>query len=748
MSLILAPFKWALRRLGRVFSSKGALGILLLAVFLNLDQIFPQLGGKLTTAALVLGPAIAMGFYAQVLSRWDGGPNDFAVLALYMAACGLYGLLRAWSAAAGSDVPDYVASLGLWLFGPLVNLLVGAIAAFFGHDRYAPMPILHPEGLAVQLSELNILLTLVSLFVIGWALAMMNATVRRWGGGAPPLQPEDRARARNRLVPPHRAARRLLGLRRNLVSQIRPILGRPRLALDEFVVGMAPALKNRPWRLPLVLIGRLLIMLGGRPEGTMLDPRPIIAAPFETLALIVGGPGSGKTLIQQANLICGQGPRLLVETQGNAGDKDKPLIEANGRTCLVIAPELGRASAGFNLLERLEPAGETFPGDVERIAGYIIEVRGEHLTLKRCAFELVAAVIANVALLARSQGHVPSLMLVYECLSDPALADYLADWTTEGHPAYRRWCATLAARLSDPEFANSLAAFWSPELSFLADPSKAALICGATEQVFDPAWLLDDPEFDVVVQINQQDLSGSGALLRLLMIGVMAPRIALNMDQAGRTRARGLMLWIDELAALGGSKILDDTVQFYRQKGIRPVYSMQSPKQADELHGPGTYAKWSAAADIRIYAKPGGEQELAEHVSHELGETVRLVRSKMFSGDRGFATNGAEWRPAPLLSRDQLAELPALKVVVLVRTRRRGMVKILCDVPAWFSHPGLRAFRKRALRRHGGLDAKPWGGWPQYKVQALPPKNEDLRRIPNAHASEGDAVPGNPPDRS
>ena len=156
--ILLWPIGFVMSRIAGFLVKKGPLGLILLLIFMNLDQMFPAFGGKITVTGLVLGPALAMGIYARLLYLGTGTITEYTILAWYMLFSGFYGLFRAWAAAAQTEVPDFLVTLALVVFGPVLNAIVGAIASYFDVGEYAPLPIAHADGLIAHLSALNPLL--------------------------------------------------------------------------------------------------------------------------------------------------------------------------------------------------------------------------------------------------------------------------------------------------------------------------------------------------------------------------------------------------------------------------------------------------------------------------------------------------------------------------------------------------------------------------------------------------------------
>ena len=96
--ILLWPIGFVMSRIAGFLVKKGPLGLILLLIFMNLDQMFPAFGGKITVTGLVLGPALAMGIYARLLYLGTGTITEYTILAWYMLFSGFYGLFRAWAA--------------------------------------------------------------------------------------------------------------------------------------------------------------------------------------------------------------------------------------------------------------------------------------------------------------------------------------------------------------------------------------------------------------------------------------------------------------------------------------------------------------------------------------------------------------------------------------------------------------------------------------------------------------------------
>lgn len=734
---ILRMIRWTLRRLLGVLRKKGWLYILALVGFMSLDLIFPRLGGNLTTIGLVLGPAILMGLAFGMLKRLDGTMPQFLALSTYMGFAGLYALFRAWSKAAESSLPEVLGPVSKWLFGPIWNAVAGVAAGLLGEPQAVPMPVWGPMPLSQHLLSMDPLLTALSLIVLAWSLRIFLYGVSRYGGETQRTSRE-RKLAQNRITSLWRANTTLLGPLQNAARLMRNTLVGPRLKAGMLVIGFSAPPMWRPWAWPWLAISWLVSLV--RPvEMTPFDFRRTIVADAGNGALLIGGAGAGKTLIQTAWLMFSQAQKILIETQGNVFEKDLPLIEAAGRRLLIISTDLGHETMTINVLSTLEPEHQDFWDQVMRISALVIQERGEHGTLERCARELIAATIANTVFFGRILEEEPTLETVYSHLTDPEISDELRFWSEEGHPAFRSLSSTLAARTDDPEFLNSLAAIFSPELGFLAHPIKAAMVCGTGSNRFDPALLLEDPSIDVAIQLAQSTIDVSGALLRLLLGALLEPRIQMSAEAVKRLPSPTVTLWIDELAAFAGptgasgAPMLREIVDFHRQKGVHWIFSGQNIQQINLGWGEGTYAKWSNSAVVRVFGKVGADPDLDQHICEVAGKTLQEKIEKIPGAGGGWRAYQMAREEIDLLPPNLLSKMGEDRMVAFVRTKHRGLVKLCPWRPAHFEHP---AMKRRFTRARQLFAWRPEGlGKNTYSDALAATKQSLIARVSNPEGS-------------
>lgn len=699
--------RWMAFRIINSLRRKGWVYLVVLITFMSLDMIFPKLGGNLTTVILTLGPALLMAMSFSVLKRLNGTMPEFITLSSYMGAAGLFGLFKAWSTAAESSLPDIIGPMSRWLFGTVWNFIASIFAVTLGEPQAVPMPLLSDRPLREHLMALDPLLTGLSLFVLAFAVYIFRYGMRRYGGETQATASE-RDLAKNRLTPLHASNRVLNGMWRNLGRLVINLIMGPRLRAGYLIIGFNAPPWWRPWHWPRLALTWMFSRVWNV-EMTPFDWRKMIVADAGNGALLIGGAGSGKTLMQTAWLMYSQASKILIETQGNIFNKDYPLITATGRTLYVISPDLGDQTVTLNVLEPLNPADQDFWDQVMRIATVIIQEDGEHGALVRCTRELVATVIANTIFFANVLEQEATLRDVYAHLTDPDLSQELKFWAEEGHPSFRGMSITLASRTSDAEFLNSLGAIYSPQLGFLEHPVKSAMVCGDGTNRINTSIQLFDRKADIALQVAQATIQASGALPRLVPWALTEARIQLSEEDVKQLPVPEVTLWIDELAAFAGpngqsgASFLGEVVDFHRQKGISWVFAAQNTQQIDRGWGEGTYAKWANSAVLRVFGKVGADPELDQHICDVAGKTLQTKFEKIPGAGGGWRSYQIVYEEVDLLPPHVLSKMGEHRLVAFVRSKKHGLVKLCPWRPGHFAHPSMKCRLARARKLFGGV---------------------------------------------
>ena len=111
--LVKAPVVLALMGARR----KGLVFLLLFAVFTHLDQRYPMLGGKMTVIGTVILPAVFVWIGIWLLYAWGIAARHFFMAGTALGYAATMGLLKAWVAAAGSELPTWLLSALTMLLG-------------------------------------------------------------------------------------------------------------------------------------------------------------------------------------------------------------------------------------------------------------------------------------------------------------------------------------------------------------------------------------------------------------------------------------------------------------------------------------------------------------------------------------------------------------------------------------------------------------------------------------------------------
>lgn len=571
-----------------------------------------------------------------------------------------------------------------------------------------------------QLIALSIMLLhfIVSLWIL-WV------SIARFGGIFQKTE-TDKILARNRPVKNNRANIELNRWWPTMERAVTAILHRRRINAQEIVIGMGSHWLWHPLRWLQGIIGEALLYFGCRTEFTLFDRRPLITAQVETGVLHVAGAGGGKTATQVTNLAVSTTPKILVETQGNALEKDLPVLTWAGRRPYLFDPSLGEESSSINVLASIDPSATNFQNQILRMADYIIELDEKHPNhvLQYFAYELVAVVLAYIVIRAQKRSCAPDIALLERGVTDrKTLTKILEITARSGHPSFRNMAARSLDTINDRKrsYLEGSTKITAERLQFLSDPGKAALINGRTSNCLDPSEMLRRHDWDAILQIPQDELQTSGALLRLLILGLIQPRIQLTAEEAKRDRDSGVLICIDELAALGGSKILDETVVFFRQKNIRFYYNMQSIEQVERLYGQGTYAKWASSADVKIYSKIS-EAEFNSFVAPELGHTVRQRRLKVTEHGGGPNSLSKVWERVPFMEASELTQARGFTAIVLARAYSGKTIKLCVELPVYFNHTSINAFVERAKESFWKKPArtKLKSRWERFRFPVLP----------------------------
>lgn len=190
---------------------------------------------------------------------------------------------------------------------------------------------------------------------------------------------------------------------------------------------------------------------------------------------------------------------------------------------------------------------------------------------------------------------------------------------------------------------------------------------------------------DLLVLLSKDGVGSAGALLTAL-VGAICKS---GERQAQRT-ARGrltvpLVIELDECANIVRWPELPSVYSFYGSLGMPINTYFQSRDQAVEAFGQnGWGAIWGAAA-TRVFGGGGMDEQFLKGLSNLIGERDEVQHGGS-SGNNGQYSETTSTRRVPILSTDDLANLPEWRVVVFNSKSRPVIVKAL----PWFKDKALR----------------------------------------------------------
>ncbi len=691
---------------------KGLVFLLLFAAFTNLDQAYPVLGGKLTVVGTILLPALVTWIWIRIGYAWGISARHFFIAGTALGYAGLMGLLKAWIASAGTELPAWtVTALSVSLGLPT---LVGAgiIAEVADADLPAATRLMHPEGLSSQLAGLDPLLVIASLVTLILAVRTVNTGRVRWLADALRTPKHRRAEARNRVWSAFSARWALGGGIAGAWRRFRALWtpGPRRLSGDEVIVAAdLPGPGQGGWQglrtRSGLLLGTALSRVGLQFETTSLDLNPFVIARIGAHVMAYGGAGTGKTTgPRNAVMLYRDAPVVSFDVQRNAMDVDIPARIALGRNPLLFDSQLGDGSASINISGRLDPDAPDFATNVRKRSRIILPDApdtGSNDDLRKRTRSCLATVHAGLILDCRSEGSLATLAEVYQIVRGERLIPFL-EWISEHGPVtFRAEAASLAAELAqdDGNLLHSMQFFIGNECAWLAEPAKCSLVDGTTDFVADPFDVVADRgKTDWIIQCDSDEVEDSSAVFQLIILEIIEAHTERPTELChGLPRT---MILVDELPALlpGLGKLFTAILERYRQKGLIAFYMMQSSEQLDRHLGPGTTQQWEKNTSVVIHARPSDPDD-AERVSAKVGDG--LFQSESHSGAPGGDGVNAEMKVQEALRAISPTEVMGMAdgdCLVIARTPAGAPIAFRGRMPHCYHHPYIRR-RLQAARR-------------------------------------------------
>lgn len=722
---------------------KGLVFLVLFAAFSHLDQVYPWLGGKMTVVGTVLLPAVATWLWIQFGYAWGISARHFFVAGVALGYAGFMGLLKAWVAAAGSELPTWIVMAFTVLLGLPTLIGAGVASQVAGYNLPAATRLMHPDGLTAQLANLNPLLVSASLAVLFLSVRTVNTGRVRWLSDRPRTPEHLRAEAQNKVLSVRAAVRHLNPGLKGVMSRVRALWSAKaqRLSGDELILaadlpGPGQQSLHAIGTRAGLLTGTILARLGLQLELTPFDFNPIATARLEAHAIAYGGAGTWKTTgPRNGAVLYRDAPMVTFDVQRNAMDYDIPARIALGRNPLLFDTELADQSASINISATLDPNKPDFATRLRKRHRIILPdapSTGGNDDLRKRTRSCLSAVHAGLITACRMDGEEATVAELYRIARSDRLVPFLK-WTAEfGPETFRADAGSLAEELSHPD-GNLLASmqfFIGNECAWMAEPEKCNLVDGTTDFVADPNDVVGDAgRADWIIQSSGDEVEDSPAVYQLLILEIIEAHIS-RTTEACHGLPRTLML-IDELPALlpALGALFTAVLERHRQKGLIAFYMMQSSEQLDLILGNGTAQRWEKNCSVVIHARPDDPDD-AERVSSKVGDGLFVHESHSgASGGEGAKAEMTARETSRAISPTELMQMANGDCLVIARTHTGARRVFRGRMPNCFVHPYIRRRLMTARKAFARIQQEAQS---IQDVPALPPPaDDDVLCLPN-----------------
>jgi type IV secretion system protein VirD4 len=215
---------------------------------------------------------------------------------------------------------------------------------------------------------------------------------------------------------------------------------------------------------------------------------------------------------------------------------------------------------------------------------------------------------------------------------------------------------------------------------------------------FRPADLLGSAPISVYLRLSERDMRGLKPLLRLVWESLLNDMVA-HYDQLGGVGCHPVLLMLDEAARFAVPS-LPAYAATVPGRGISLWVAVQSLSQLDGVYGHAEALALRDSLESQVFYRPS-ELATAEWLEDRLGEVSGYARSYSASPFGARRSESRAERPVPLLSAQEILQLPAEHLLVF----HRDLPPAGLQRANWLEHAAL-------VSRHG-LPAPP--------VQELPP---------------------------
>ena len=341
---------------------------------------------------------------------------------------------------------------------------------------------------------------------------------------------------------------------------------------------------------------------------------------------------------------------------------------ALGRRVVVLNP-FGVVEASK---DRFNPLDTIRPGSIDRDAaviadGLVLCETGDGSHFADMARGLIKSAIEVVMTVAEPGER--TLHTVAGLLLSPNLADTVQAWADNPALAGCRPAAAAAALLAagDRE-RGSIITTVRKSLAWTQGDAMRPFLAASSFTLDD---LLDD-RLDLFVVVPLDQVGEQSGYLRLMANLILA---AVVRQDGRRVAAKRLLLVLDEFTRLGFLQRVLDLATVAAGAGLDALFVAQDRGAIEEVYGErSTDTLLGSCATVRVFGVGRTDRRAAQWASDATGfKTVatRTTTTRKGGGrDRnGPSTSLAEHRD-PLLTRDQVQELPAGEMLAFIRGRR------------------------------------------------------------------------------
>nr|WP_228512785.1 TraM recognition domain-containing protein [Clavibacter sp. VKM Ac-2872] len=190
---------------------------------------------------------------------------------------------------------------------------------------------------------------------------------------------------------------------------------------------------------------------------------------------------------------------------------------------------------------------------------------------------------------------------------------------------------------------------------------------------------------DLLVLLSKDGVGSAGAILTSLVRAICKTGERLAQRSGGRLPVP-LVIELDECANIVRWPALPSVYSFYGSLGMPINTYFQSKDQAVEAFGPNGWGAIWGAAVTRVFGGGAMDPDFLRGLSNLIGERDESTHSES-TQDSGSSSTSTSTRRVPILSVDDLANLPLWRAVVFNSNTR----PVIVDALPWFRDRRIKA---------------------------------------------------------